>query len=303
MKDKSVRIIISKKKSGHGGGHHGGSWKIAYADFMTAMMALFLVMWLISTSTPQELKGIAEYFRTPLILGYNGGKNISDSESPIPGGGDDASKHLGEEKQAILADKPVESDLNDIEESQLIDTARKINEMFEFDPRLQKLATNLIIELTNMGLRIQILASDDKPMFGIGSTAIDPNMQEILHALAPIINDLPNKMTLSGHTDERQYTTGDRGYSNWELSADRANSSRRELIAGGLDSSKIIRIIGLADTVGLNNPNYSKDANRRISILILNRSAQQYIEEESTMTGIDFLKQKKSIKSEGNQRN
>jgi chemotaxis protein MotB len=293
MKDKSVRIIVSKKKSGHGGGHHGGSWKIAYADFMTAMMALFLVMWLISTSTPQELKGIAEYFRTPLILGYNGGKNISDSESPIPGGGDDASKHLGEEKQAILTDKPIESDLNDIEENQLIDTARKINEMFEFDPRLQKLATNLIIELTNMGLRIQILASDDKPMFGIGSTVIDPNMQEILHALAPIINDLPNKMTLSGHTDERQYTTGDRGYSNWELSADRANASRRELIAGGLDSSKIIRIIGLADTVGLNNHNYSKDANRRISILILNRSAQQHIEEESTMTGIDFLKQKK----------
>ncbi|MCX8597426.1 MULTISPECIES: flagellar motor protein MotB [unclassified Gilliamella] len=289
MKDKPVRIIISKKKSGHGGGHHGGSWKIAYADFMTAMMALFLVMWLIAKSSPQELQGIAEYFRTPLILGQNGGKNISDSESPIPGGGDDVSKSLGEEQQSIINEQPI--DPNVVERNQLIETARKIYEAFELDPRLQKLAANLIVELTEMGLRIQILATDDKPMFDVGSAVIHPNMQEILHALAPIINDLPNKMTLSGHTDERQYITGDRGYSNWELSADRANSSRRELIAAGLDSSKIIRIIGLADTVGLNNPNYSKDANRRISILILNKSAQKYIEDENTMTGIDFLKQ------------
>ncbi|MCX8601742.1 MULTISPECIES: flagellar motor protein MotB [unclassified Gilliamella] len=286
MKDKSVRIIIAKK-SGHGGGHHGGSWKIAYADFMTAMMALFLVMWLIAKSTPQELQGIAEYFRTPLILGQNGGKNLSDSESPIPGGGDDITKTLGEEKKTPDADLSAKQ----LEKIQLIEAARKIYEVFELDPRLKNLSANLIVEITEMGLRIQILASNDKPMFDVGSAVIHPNMQEILHALAPIINSLPNKITLSGHTDERQYITGDRGYSNWELSADRANASRRELIAGGLDSNKIIRIIGLADTVGLNKPNYSKDANRRISILILNKAAQQYIEDENNMTGFDFLKQ------------
>ncbi|OCG45973.1 hypothetical protein A9G35_06045 [Gilliamella sp. Choc5-1] len=292
MKDKSIRIIV-KKKSGHGGGHHGGSWKIAYADFMTAMMALFLVMWLISTSTPQELKGIAEYFRTPLILGYNGGKNISDSESPIPGGGDDVTQQLGEEKNDALSQNEFEK--KQLEKIQMIEAARKIYDIFDLDEKLKKLAPNLIIELTEMGLRIQILASDDKPMFDVGSATIDPNMQEILRTLAPIINSLPNKITLSGHTDERQYSTGDRGYSNWELSADRANSSRRELIAGGLDSSKITRIIALADTVSLNNPNYSKDANRRISILILNKTAQEYIEAENNMTGIDFLKQTQSI--------
>ncbi|OCG21342.1 MULTISPECIES: flagellar motor protein MotB [unclassified Gilliamella] len=297
MNDKSVRIII-KKKSGHGGGHHGGSWKIAYADFMTAMMALFLVMWLIAKSTPQELQGIAEYFRTPLILGLNGGNNISDSESPIPGGGDDVSKQIGEEKNHILNPLQNEFEKQQLEKIQMIEAARKIYEIFEIDERLKKLAPNLIVELTEMGLRIQILASDDKPMFNVGSAMIDPNMKEILHALAPIINSLPNKITLSGHTDERQYTTGDRGYSNWELSADRANSSRRELIAGGLDSSKIMRIVALADTVSLNNPNYSKDANRRISILILNKTAQQYIEKENNMTGIDFLKQSQQIKSE-----
>lgn len=298
MKNNSVKIIISKKKSGHSGGHHGGSWKIAYADFMTAMMALFLVMWLIAKASPQELQGIAEYFRTPLILGQNGGKNLSDSESPIPGGGDDFHKKIGEENNTTLHQDLTDSEKKQVEKLQLIETARKINEVFELDPRLKKLAANLIIELTEMGLLIQILASDDKPMFDVGSAVIHPNMQEILNALAPIINSLPNKITLSGHTDERQYITGDRGYSNWELSADRANSSRRELIAGGLDSNKIIRIIGLADTVSLNKPNYSNDANRRISILILNKSAQQYIEDENNMTGIDFLKQSQKIQSE-----
>lgn len=297
MKNSSIRII-TRKKSGHGEGHHGGSWKIAYADFMTAMMALFLVMWLIANSTPQQLQGIAEYFRTPLILGKNGGNNISDSESPIPGGGEDVTQQLGEERNDIAhLEEQYELEKKHLEQIELIETARKIFEIFEIDPRLKKLAPNLIIELTEMGLRIQILASDDKPMFDIGSAAIDPNMREILRALAPIINSLPNKITLSGHTDERQYITGDRGYSNWELSADRANSSRRELIAGGLDSGKIIRIIALADTVGLNNPNYSNDANRRISILILNKAAQQYIEEENSMTGIDFLRQSKPIEA------
>ncbi|OCG05312.1 flagellar motor protein MotB [Gilliamella sp. wkB112] len=297
MKDKSVRIIISKK-SKHNGGHHGGSWKIAYADFMTAMMALFLVMWLIAKASPQELQGIAEYFRTPLLVNNNGGKNISDSESPIPGGGDDVTKQLGEEKNTPINSKSENLESKQLEKIQFIETARKINEVFEIDPRLQKLAPNLIIELTELGLRIQILATDDQPMFDIGSAVIHPNMQEILFALAPILNSLPNKITLSGHTDERQYVTGDRGYSNWELSADRANASRRELIAGGLDSSKIIRIIALADTVGLNNPNYSADANRRISLLILNKAAQQYIEEENNMTGIDFLKQLQPSKPE-----
>ncbi|KFA58346.1 hypothetical protein A9G48_01935 [Gilliamella sp. wkB18] len=297
MKNSSIRII-TRKKSGHGEGHHGGSWKIAYADFMTAMMALFLVMWLIANSTPQQLQGIAEYFRTPLILGQNGGNNISDSESPIPGGGEDVTQQLGEERNDIAhLEEQYELEKKHLEQIELIETARKIFEIFEIDPRLKKLAPNLIIELTEMGLRIQILASDDKPMFDIGSAAIDPNMREILRALAPIINSLTNKITLSGHTDERQYITGDRGYSNWELSADRANSSRRELIAGGLDSGKIIRIIALADTVGLNNPNYSNDANRRISILILNKAAQQYIEEENSMTGIDFLRQSKPIEA------
>lgn len=288
-----IKIILRKKHSSNHQSHHGGSWKIAYADFMTAMMALFLVLWLIGKATPDELQDIAEYFRTPLMIGFNGGKKTSDSENPIPGGGDDFTKVDGEQKRDAVNSLPLQKQHQLSETIKLREVANKIFEIFQLDPRLKKLAPNLIVELTELGLRIQILASDDQPMFEIGSAKIHPNMQEILHALAPILNTLSNKITLSGHTDERQYASGDRGYSNWELSADRANSSRRELIAGGLDSDKIIRIIALADTVGLNNRKFSRDADRRISILILNKAAQQYIEQENTMTGIDLLHQVK----------
>lgn len=289
-KPQSTKIIIRKKKSEHAGGHHGGSWKIAYADFMTAMMALFLVMWLIGKSTPQELQGIADYFRTPLVLGFSGGNKVSDSESPIPGGGDDFNKVDGEEKLENITPQQIELE-QQFESIKLSEVARKIAEAFHLDPRLKELAPNLIVELTELGLRIQILATNNQPMFDIGSAKIHPNMQKILHSLAPILNTLPNNITISGHTDERKYRTGDRGYSNWELSADRANASRRELINGGLDSKKIIRIIALADMVSLNNQNFSRDSNRRISLLILNKLAQKYIEDENTMTGTDLLKQ------------
>ena len=296
MKKQNVaKIIVRKKKSHHSAGHHNGSWKIAYADFMTAMMALFLVMWLIGKSTPKELQGIAEYFRTPLVLGFTGGNKTSDSENPLPGGGDDFTKVDGEEKIEDVSPLQIDLDQKQAESLRLVDAAKKIFDIFHLDPRLKELAPNLIVELTDLGLRIQILASNNEPMFDIGSAKIHPNMQKILHALAPILNTLPNKITISGHTDERKYRSGDKGYSNWELSADRANASRRELILSGLDSHKIMRIIALADTVSLNNKSFNRDSNRRISILILNKTAQDYIEEENTMTGIDLLNQIKEL--------
>lgn len=284
--EQQTRVIFRKKKSGSGHGGQHGAWKIAYADFVTAMMALFIVLWLIGRSTPVQLQAIADYFRTPLS-GMSGSK-ISNSDSPIPGGGDDITKSDGDQRLTRI-DVPVS------ENQQLIEVGRKVIEAFKLDPRLRKLARNLIIELTDMGLRIQILANNNQPMFDVGSAKIRPDMQEILLALAPILNSLPNKLTISGHTDEQKYVAGDRGYSNWELSADRANASRRELIKGGFDSKKVLRVIGLADTVGLNNPKFSKEANRRISILVLNKEAKEYIERENTMTGIDLLKQSNEL--------
>jgi chemotaxis protein MotB len=132
------------------------------------------------------------------------------------------------------------------------------------------------------GLRIQIIDSQNRPMFENGSARVEPYMRDILRAIAPILNDVPNKISLSGHTDDLPYASGERGYSNWELSADRANASRRELIAGGLAEGKILRVVGMADTMSLKSQTSDAAINRRISILVLNKSAQHNIEHENS---------------------
>ncbi|MEQ9859814.1 flagellar motor protein MotB [Pectobacterium cacticida] len=270
-------IIRKKRKSWHEP-HHGGSWKIAYADFMTAMMALFLVMWLISISTPMQLAQIAEYFRTPLKVALTSGPKSSDSESPIPGGGDDLTQQDGEEKKAIETD----SQEKKLDELRLNKLRERLDQLIEADPRLRALRPHLLIEMIDEGLRIQIIDSQNRPMFKTGSAQVEPYMRDILRAIAPILNDFPNKLSISGHTDDVQYTTGERGYSNWELSADRANASRRELIFGGLSEGKVLRVVGMAATMNLKQAAGGNDAiNRRISLLVLSRQAQRDIEQEN----------------------
>lgn len=269
-------IIRKKRKSGHAV-HHGGSWKIAYADFMTAMMALFLVMWLISISSPSQLAQIAEYFRTPLKVAITSGPKMSDSTSPIPGGGDDPTQQEGEMR------KQIDTMDGKLEEIRLNKLRERLDQLIDTDPRLKALRPHLLIEMVDEGLRIQIIDSQNRPMFKTGSAQVEPYMSDILRAIAPILNDIPNKISLSGHTDDAQYATGERGYSNWELSADRANASRRELIAGGLSEGKVLRVVGMASTMNLKQAQNGNDAiNRRISLLVLNKQAQENIEHENS---------------------
>ena len=270
-----IVLVKKRKHKKHEGGH--GSWKIAYADFMTAMMAFFMVMWLISVANPKQLTQIAEYFQTPLKVALSGGQRSSDSESPIPGGGDDVSRKEGEVEKHVDLDAAKRK----LDELRLNRLRERLDQLIESDPRLKALKPHLIINLVEEGLRIQIVDSQNRPMFKTGSAQVEPYMRDILRAIAPILNDLPNKISLAGHTDDIQYATGDRGYSNWELSADRANASRRELVIGGLDGSKMLRVVGMSDTMRLKDRGSNEAINRRISLLVLNHDTQAQIEKEN----------------------
>ncbi|MFG0517942.1 flagellar motor protein MotB [Kluyvera intermedia] len=276
MKNQSHPIVVVKRRKhkSHGSAH--GSWKIAYADFMTAMMAFFLVMWLISISSPKELIQIAEYFRTPLATAISGGPRMANSDSPIPGGGDDVTQQQGE----VHKQPNVEELRKRMETNRLKRIRGELDQLIEADPKLRALRPHLKIDLVQEGLRIQIIDSQNRPMFKTGSAEVEPYMRDILRGIAPVLNEIPNKISLSGHTDDYPYANGDRGYSNWELSADRANASRRELVAGGISDGKVLRVIGMSNSM---RPSArGGDAiNRRISLLVLNNQAEQAILHEN----------------------
>ena len=272
MSEPSHRIII--KRPVRAAAHHGGAWKIAFADFMTAMMAFFLVMWLLSTSSPKQLAGIAEQFKMPLKVALSGGQKSSTSTSVIPGGGTDPTHADGEVKQ---------SDSEADDGKRLDELKQRLDDMIEASPVLKQFRPQLLIDITPEGLRIQIVDSSNRPMFDRSSAMVVSYMRTILHEIGPVLNEQPNKITLSGHTDATQYTQGDKSYSNWELSADRANASRRELISGGMGDKKVLRVMGVASSMHLNQDDPFAPINRRISIVVLNKRAQTEIENANTI--------------------
>ncbi|VTU33295.1 flagellar motor protein MotB [Variovorax sp. PBL-E5] len=281
MSAEKARIIV-KRVAPSSGGRHGGGWKIAYADFMTAMMAFFLVMWLLSISSPKQLEGIAEHFRMPLRVALAGGEKSSLSTSMIPGGGDDVVKTDGEVKNADSdGDRQNQSD-DAADADRLAIMKKRLDDLIEKSPVFRQFRSQILIDITTEGLRLQIVDSDNRPMFDLASARVVPHMQAILRELGPALNDLPNKITLSGHTDAIVYTNGDRSYGNWELSADRANASRRELVMGGMNEDKVLRVMGLADSMHLDKVNPRNPINRRISVIVLNHRTQERIERENS---------------------
>ena len=280
-------IIVKRiKKAAHG--HHGGAWKIAYADFVTAMMAFFLLMWLLGSTTKGDLEGIAEYFRTPLKVALQGGSGSGDSSSIIQGGGKDLTRTTG---QVAKTEKPVEKKTINLQAAQaelerqefmrLRELKSRLEAAIEASPTLRAFKNQIRIELTPDGLRIQIIDEQNRPMFDIGSAVVKDYTREILREIAKILNDVPNRISLSGHTDAKPYAGGERGYSNWELSVERANASRRELVAGGIEEKKIIRVVGLGSAVLLVRDDPFNPQNRRISITVLNQRAEKRILEDA----------------------
>ena len=283
MAEKKLQPIIIKriKKSGHA--VHGGAWKIAYADFVTAMMAFFLLMWLLGSTAKGELQGIAAYFSSPLKVAMTGGDGAGNSSSVIPGGGNDLTKVHG---QVRRSDSETEK-----ERRMSIDTARaerarqdaarikalqsKIDAMITENPRLNEYKSQIRIDVTPDGLQIQIVDNQNRPMFDSGSALVKPYMRDILREIGAALGGVENRISLAGHTDSAPYGNSDRGYSNWELSADRANASRRELVSAGMPDAKLGRVVGLAASDLLEPDNPRAPANRRITITVLTREAEE----------------------------
>ena len=284
MAEEGIRPIIVKRIKKSGGGDHGGAWKIAYADFVTAMMAFFLLMWLLGSTTKGDLNGIAEYFQTPLKVGLLGGSGSGDSSSVLQGGGKDLTKREGQIKKG--SDPPrkknydlkaAQAELEKVEGERLKKLKERIEQVILSDPTLSQFKKQLLLDITTEGLRIQIVDEQNRPMFALARTELQPYTRDILHVIGIALNEVPNRISLSGHTDATPYVNGERGYSNWELSADRANTSRRELIAGGMDERKVVRVVGLADSINLDRADPFNPINRRISIIVMNKRTEEYI--------------------------
>ena len=282
MADDNLRPIVVKRIKKVAGGHHGGAWKIAYADFVTAMMAFFLLMWLLGSTAKGDLQGIAEYFSTPLKVAMAGGSGAGDSSSVIQGGGRDLTRKEGQVKKG--EDPPVkksydlkgiQQELERIEADKLKGLKSRIEAAIEANATLKQFKKQLLMDITTEGLRIQIVDAQNRPMFAIARAELQPYTRDILREIGRVLNDMPNKISLSGHTDATPYSTGDKGYSNWELSADRANASRRELIAGGMEEGKVVRVVGLSSAVLMDQQNPTNPINRRISIIVMNKKAEE----------------------------
>jgi chemotaxis protein MotB len=293
MADEGLRPIIVKRIKKGGGGHHGGAWKIAYADFVTAMMAFFLLMWLLGSTAKGDLNGIAEYFKTPLKVAMAGGSGSGDANTVLPGGGKDLTRQEGQLRKGeneLINKRSVRAaqiEMEKAERAKLDDLKKRIEKSIDSSPTLRQFKNQLLIDITSEGLRIQIVDEKNRPMFALASAQLQPYTREILREIGKTLNDVPNKIGLSGHTDATPYSSGEKGYSNWELSADRANASRRELISGGMDESKVLRVVGLSSAVLLDKEDPFNPINRRISIIVMNKKAEELVESNGNSSAMD----------------
>ena len=273
-------IIIKRvKKSGHA--KHGGAWKIAYADFVTAMMAFFLLMWLLGSTTEGDKKGIADFFNAPLKVSLMGGSGSGDSSHVLKGGGQDLSRQGGQVKSGELPPKKKVISLKALEAEQkrgeivkLEKLKQKVEEAIAANPKLEAMRSQIRLDMMRDGLRIQIVDELNRPMFVSGSAIVKPYMRELLKEIGHMLSDVPNHVTLEGHTDAQPFSAGERGYSNWELSSDRANASRREIIGGGLPEDRVLMVQGLASSKLFIPEEPQNPINRRISVIVMNKEAE-----------------------------
>jgi len=302
-------IIIVKRHKKRGHAHHGGAWKVAYADFVTAMMAFFLVMWLVTAVSKEQRAAIFDYFKNPSMEpgksakpapGQMGPGGASTSPIDLRGGLDAMRMRItpdvtttvkidptrsNEAKDAAAATLTPEEEKKKIEaqalqlqaeaeHKKLESLMEELREAVSKSQALEPYKDQLLLDITPEGVRIQIVDAQNRPMFDVGSARLRDYTRAILAELAGYLTTVPNRISLTGHTDIRPYP-GNGGYSNWELSADRANAARRALVVGGLPDEKIARVVGLASSVLFDKANPENPINRRISIVVMTKQAEE----------------------------
>ena len=303
--DDNRPIIIKKVKKGGGHGHHGGAWKVAYADFVTAMMAFFLLLWLLNATTEEQKRGIADYFSPHSVApsssgagGVMGGQSmnlegtLNSDRSPvgitisIPSSNEEEDPtEQDEEREATgkspddqgpgeLSDEALERELAEREAEQFEAAEAALRQAIEGAPELQDLVQNLVVDQAPEGLRIQIVDREKTSMFPSGSAQMYGRTQQLMGLVADAIATLPNRVAIKGHTDATPFSSGS-GYSNWELSTDRANASRRALLDAGLDPRRIESVAGRADQEPLIADDPYSPRNRRISVILLRENKTQ----------------------------
>lgn len=282
MSETKPTVIVRRVKKVQGGGHHGGAWKVAYADFVTAMMAFFLVMWLLASTSKPERAAISDYFRNPSPLsgtsstpapGMAGPGGASTSMIKL-GGATDISRGTSNDPFDNRQESVPEAVRERLAEKQRLETLKQdLQQAISKSQALEPFKDQLLLDITPEGLRIQIVDEQNRPMFNLGSAQLMPYTQKILLELSHFINQVPNHISITGHTDITAYSTRI-GYSNWELSADRANAARRALLEGGMEETKVARVVGLSSSVLFDKANPQNPINRRISIVVMTRDAE-----------------------------
>ncbi|NDA21577.1 MAG: motility protein MotB [Betaproteobacteria bacterium] len=269
-------IVVKRVKKVVGGGH-GGAWKIAYADFVTAMMAFFLLMWVLGSTTSGDLAGISAYFQNPLRLAMEGGQGSGDTRSVVKGGGDNVTKASGQEQRADsnsvqrkMSESEAYEQYNTKQKGQLEEMRAEVESQIAGDKSLEEYQKQIFMDVSTDGLRIQIVDEKNRPMFESGSAGMPDYAKKLMRVIGKVLAGSSQPLRIEGHTDGKPFPGAASGYTNWELSSDRANAARRELIAGGLEGSRVSQVVGYADSVKLNPEDPNDPMNRRISITILN---------------------------------
>jgi chemotaxis protein MotB len=293
--EKPQIIVIKRIVKKHA--HHGGAWKVAFADFATAMMAFFMLMWLMGSTTKEQKGAISEFFNNPSATA---GASPVPSPSPVQGQGgastsmiqaggglemykeppkpaDAAPTPPPPPKETVKIVKETVADRGDTE--RLKNLKDELQKAIDQRESLRDFKDQILLDLTPEGLRIQIVDKERRSMFASGSAALEDYSVSLIKQIAAIISSVPNRISITGHTDDKPYIKPN--YGNWELSADRANAARRAMIAGGIAQNKIGRVVGLSSTTPLNPQDKMDPINRRISIVVLNHQTEQAIAEES----------------------